>query len=209
MMNLEALRQTAELLTKCATSEAELTLRQMEEAISSALAHGNKLMLCGNGGSAADAQHLAAELLVRLRPDVNRQGIPAIALTMDASTLSGYANDYGFEGVFERMVQTIGQPGDVLVGISTSGQSENVVRALRAAQAMNIVTVGLLGGGGGAAVGACDHAFVVPSNDTAMIQTVHITVGHALLIGVEDALIERGVVDRTDTAPLAPETAIE
>lgn len=209
MMNLEALRQTAELLIRCATSEAELTLSQMEEAISSALARGNKLMLCGNGGSAADAQHLAAELLVRLRPDVNRQGIPAIALTMDASTLSGYANDYGFEGVFERMVQTIGQPGDLLVGISTSGQSENVVRALRAAQAMNIVTVGLLGGGGGAALDACDHAFVVPSNDTAMIQTVHITVGHALLIGVEDALIERGVVDRTDTAPLAPETAIE
>ncbi len=208
-MNLEALRQTAELLIRCATSEAELTLRQMEEAISSALARGNKLMLCGNGGSAADAQHLAAELLVRLRPDVNRQGIPAIALTMDASTLSGYANDYGFEGVFERMVQTIGQPGDVLVGISTSGQSENVVRALGAAQAMNIVTVGLLGGGGGAALDACDHAFVVPSNDTAMIQTVHITVGHALLIGVEDALIERGVVDRTDTAPLAPRTAIE
>ncbi len=208
-MNLEALRQTAELLIRCATSEAELTLSQMEEAISSALARGNKLMLCGNGGSAADAQHLAAELLVRMRPDVNRQGIPAIALTMDASTLSGYANDYGFEGVFERMVQTIGQPGDVLVGISTSGQSENVVRALRAAQAMNIVTVGLLGAGGGSAVGACDHAFVVPSNDTAMIQTVHITVGHALLIGVEDSLIERGVVNRTDTAPLAPRAAIE
>ena len=187
------------------TLNASLTERNitvidaMTVALIDAFRRGGKVLICGNGGSAADAQHLAAELLVRLRPDVNRQGIPAIALTMDASTLTAYANDYDFDGVFERMVQTLGKPGDVLLGISTSGNSSNVVRALNSAQSVGITTLGFLGAGGGAALNACDHAFVVASDETALIQIVHITAGHALLVGVEDALLRQGFITRATT----------
>ena len=188
--------QAAQLLVKSATVGTSTTMQEMQAAITAAIPLGNKLLICGNGGSAADAQHLAAELLVRLRPDVNRQGIPAIALTMDTSTLTAYSNDYNYDGMFERMVQTLGKPGDVLLGISTSGNSKSVVRALEAAQAMGITTLGFLGAGGGAALRACDHAFVVASDETALIQIVHITAGHALLVGVEDALLHQGFITR-------------
>jgi D-sedoheptulose 7-phosphate isomerase len=203
MTRIAHIQATAALMADSATAVTEQLLAEIEATISSALIRGNKLMLCGNGGSAADAQHLAAELLVRLRPDINRQGIPAIALTMDASTLTAQANDYGFDGTFERMVETIGNPGDVLLGISTSGESQNVVRALTAARTMEITTIGLLGSGGGEALAACDHAFVVPSDETAMIQTVHSAVGHALLIGVEDALLEQGFISQDGRGPAA------
>ncbi len=163
-------------------------LVEMANACAGLLARGGKLMLCGNGGSAADAQHLAAEMLVRLRPHVNRQPIAAISLAMDSSSLTACANDYDYHDYFARMAQAVGRPGDALIAITTSGKSPGIVKALETARAMGITTMGLLGSGGGPALALCDHAFVVPSGTTGRIQEVHITAGHALMELIEDAL---------------------
>jgi D-sedoheptulose 7-phosphate isomerase len=162
----------------------------MAETIVGSLTNGGKLMLCGNGGSAADAQHLAAELLIRLRSSVNRDSLPAIALAMDTSTLTACANDYSFDCLYERMVQGLGRPGDVLLGISTSGNSKNVIRALKAARIKNIITIGFLGNEGGDANKECDISFVVPSKETGRIQEVHITLGHILMEMIEDLILK-------------------
>jgi len=177
---------------------ADLRRRLAEEAAADALAvvdaceralrGGGKLFFCGNGGSAADAQHLATELLVRLRPGVERPSWPAVALTLDPAALTAGGNDYGFEEVFARPLRGLGRAGDVLFGITTSGRSPNVLRALETARAMGIVTVGLLGGGGGPARALCDHALVVPSDVTARVQEMHIALGHAVLELLEDRL---------------------
>lgn len=164
----------------------------MTDVCVSALSQGGKLLICGNGGSAADAQHLAAELLVRLRPHVNREGIAAISLSMDSSTMTACANDYGYEELFERMVMTLGRRGDVLLGITTSGKSPNVVRALRTAKARGLHTIGLLGDNGGLALAECDVALVIPSNETGRIQECHITAGHALMELIEEGLLANG-----------------
>ena len=157
-----------------------------------AIENGNKILLCGNGGSAADAQHLAAELLIRLRPDVTRQTLPAIALAMDTSTLTACGNDLGFEVIFERMVQALGNKGDVLIGITTSGKSPNVLKALTKAKELGIVTVGFLGGSGGPALPLCDFSFIAPTTVTGRIQELHITAGHIVMELVEVHLIEKG-----------------
>ncbi|MBX6375163.1 MAG: D-sedoheptulose 7-phosphate isomerase [Acetobacteraceae bacterium] len=154
---------------------------------------GGKLLFCGNGGSAADAQHLAPELLVRLRSRVERSSWPAIALTLDPAALTAGGNDYGFEEVFARPLQGLGRAGDVLFGITTSGRSPNVLRALETARGMGIVTVGFLGGDGGPARALCDHALVVPSTETARVQEVHIALGHAVLELLEDRLVGGGM----------------
>ncbi len=167
-------------------------LVEMARVVAGSLEQGGKVLVCGNGGSAADAQHLAAELLVRLRPHVDRQGIPAIALAMDSSSLTACGNDYGFEAHFERMTRALGKPGDVLIGISTSGKSENVVRALRAGRELGLVSVGLLGGDGGDALARCDLALVVPSSVTGRVQESHIAVIHVVMELVEDMLLESG-----------------
>lgn len=173
--------------------EAQMeTVARIAEAMYQSLSQGGKILLCGNGGSAADAQHLAAELLVRLRPHVDRPGIPALALAVDTSSLTACGNDYDFEVYFERMTRALGRPGDILIGITTSGKSTNVIRALRAAHEKEMLSIGLLGGDGGAALAACDLALVVPSNVTGRIQEVHITVGHVLMELVEDSLLEGG-----------------
>ena len=183
--------------------EASITLKQqvmktqvdvivrMAEAMFQSLQQGGKVLLCGNGGSAADAQHLAAELLVRLRPHVNREGIPALVLATDTSSLTACGNDYSFEIYYERMVRTLGKPGDVLIGITTSGKSPNVVRALRAGREKGMVTIGLLGGDGGPALAECGLALVVPSTATGRVQETHITAGHAVMELVEDLLLEQ------------------
>ena len=160
--------------------------------------NGDKLMLCGNGGSAADAQHLAAEMLVRLRPKNNRQGIPAIALAQDTSTITACGNDFGYDSLYERMVTSLGKEGDCLIGISTSGNSENILLAMRAAKKMNIKVFGFLGSGGGKAMDLCDEAFVVPSDNTGRIQESHITAGHALMEYIEDNLLESGYLQLQD-----------
>jgi len=168
------------------------SLIKMGDQIIESIQHNNKLMFCGNGGSAADAQHLAAEMLVRLRPNNNREGIPAIALAQDISTITACGNDFGYETLYERMVTSLGQEGDCLIGITTSGNSENILRAMRAAKKMNIKVFGFLGSGGGRALELCNEALVVPSDNTGRIQESHITAGHALMEYIEDGLIESG-----------------
>ncbi|MCA0187223.1 MAG: SIS domain-containing protein, partial [Proteobacteria bacterium] len=158
-------------------------------ACESAIRGGGRLFFCGNGGSAADAQHLATELLIRLRSAVERPSWPAIALTLDPTALTAGGNDYGFEEVFARPLSGLGRAGDVLFGITTSGKSPNVLRALETAREMGIVTVGLLGGDGGPARALCDHALVVPSDVTARIQEAHIALGHAVMTLLEDRLV--------------------
>jgi D-sedoheptulose 7-phosphate isomerase len=153
------------------------------------LAAGGKLLLCGNGGSAADAQHLAAELVIRLRPHINRHPIPAISLALDTSTLTACANDYSYDEIFERNLIALGRRGDCLLAISTSGNSENIFRALTAAKSNNIHAFAFLGKGGGKCMTVADDYFLVPSDDTAAIQEAHITAGHALMEAVEDALL--------------------
>jgi D-sedoheptulose 7-phosphate isomerase len=147
---------------------------------------GGKVMFCGNGGSAADSQHLAAELLGRYMKD--RAPLPALALTVDTSVLTAVGNDYGYAEIFERQVRGLGRPGDVLVGLSTSGNSENVLRAFAAASGLGVRTIGLTGEGGGRMGNAADLCIRVPSARTNEIQEMHIAIGHLLCEMVETAL---------------------
>lgn len=150
---------------------------------------GGRIFFCGNGGSAGDALHLAAEWTIRLRSKVERPSFAAHALGLDPVTLSAAGNDYGYDQVFARPLSGLGREGDVLVGITTSGRSPNVVAALAKAREMGIATIGLLGGDGGPALPLCDHAIVVQSTETARVQEVHITLGHTILELVEDRLM--------------------
>ena len=179
-----------ELKRKIIINELDVIVK-MGNLCTGAYLNKKKLLICGNGGSAADAQHLAAELLVRLRPHVNRAGIPAIPLTLDSSSITACANDYSYEEYYERMVTTLGSPGDVLLGITTSGNSLNVIKALKAAKKMKLICLGFLGNGGGEALPYCDEALVVPSSVTGRIQEVHITAGHALMELIEDGLLDK------------------
>jgi D-sedoheptulose 7-phosphate isomerase len=154
-----------------------------------ALRGGGKLLLCGNGGSAADAQHLAAELLVRLRSSVERGPLPALSLALDSSSMTACGNDYSFDVYFERMLRALGTKRDVLIAITTSGRSPNVLRALKAAAELGIKRVGLLGGDGGAAAALCDLKLIVPSSETGRVQEAHITIGHAVMELIEDGLV--------------------
>jgi D-sedoheptulose 7-phosphate isomerase len=193
MNNIRKLfEESIEVKSKILDSDSLMILEKMGNVIKHAVQQGNKLMLCGNGGSAADAQHLAAEFLIRLRSSNNREGIPAIALAQDTSTITACGNDFGYDVMYERMVNTLGNAGDVLIGITTSGNSENVIRAMKAANTMKIPVFGFLGSGGGRAIEICDEAFIVPSENTGRIQESHITAGHALMEYVEDKLIEDG-----------------
>lgn len=164
----------------------------MAELCADRLAKGGKLLLCGNGGSAADAQHLAAEMLVRLRPTVDRAGVPAIALALDPSSMTACGNDYSYEVFYQRMTQALGRPGDVLIGITTSGKSQNVILAMQAAREMGIATLGFLGGDGGPALAECDLALIAPTSETGRVQEIHITAGHALMELIEEMLLRSG-----------------
>lgn len=161
-------------------------LVEMANIIAHSIQSGGTLFLCGNGGSAADAQHLAAELLVRLRPHVNRQALPALFLAMDMSTVTACGNDYSFEDIFARPLSGLGKAGDVLLGITTSGKSPNVIKAFEQSKKMGIKTLGFLGSGGGSILELCDLAFVVPSSITGRIQESHITAGHVVMELVEE-----------------------
>ena len=184
------MRRSAELKQRIAVELADAVVAVVD-ACEVSLRRGGKLMFCGNGGSAADSQHLATELLIRLRGSVERASWPALALTLDPAALTAGGNDYGYEFVFERPLRGLGRRGDVLFGITTSGRSANVVRALRAARGMGIVTVGLLGGPGEPAMSLCDHALLVPDSETARVQECHIALGHAVLELLEDRLVAR------------------
>ncbi len=153
-------------------------LVQAAKTVVTALQNGNKILLCGNGGSAADAQHIAAELVGRFQAD--RAGLPALALSTDTSTLTSVGNDYGFQAVFARQIQALAAPGDVLIAISTSGRSENVARGVAAATQRKVFSIGLLGKDGGTIAELVNLPLVVPGSDTARIQEAHITMGHIL-----------------------------
>ena len=171
------------------------SLYQMGDSITQSVQNGGKIILCGNGGSAADAQHLAAEMLVRLRPMNNREGIAAMTLAQDTSTITACGNDFGYDVLYERTLRSLGKKGDCLIGITTSGNSKNVILAMKAAQEIGIKVFGFLGCAGGEALEYCDEAFIVPSDDTGRIQEAHITAGHALMEYIEDRLIESGYLN--------------
>ncbi len=173
-------------------------LEAIARAMTATLRFGGKILWCGNGGSAADSQHLAAEIVGRFRRE--RGGLPSIALTTDSSILTAVANDYGYEAVFARQVEALGNGGDLIVGISTSGNSQNVIAALTAAQAKGLVTVALTGSGGGKLATVADHLFPVESRDTARIQEAHILVGHMLCDWIELDWLEGQAQCRENTA---------
>ena len=187
---IDAIRQqfleSAAVKQEAARSLAE-PVATAAEMVLAALRGGHKVLLCGNGGSAADAQHIAAELVGRYTRE--RPGYPAIALTTDTSNLTAIGNDYGFDRIFARQVEALGQAGDVLIAISTSGNSPNVLRAVEQARALGVKTVGLAGRDGGALVAATDLCLIAPHQVTARIQELHITIGHILCDLVEAALV--------------------
>ncbi len=159
---------------------------KIAEAITASLSEGGKVLLCGNGGSAADAQHIAAELVGRYEGE--RAPLAAIALTTDTSALTAIGNDYGFDHVFERQVQGLGKIGDVLIAISTSGKSPNILRALEAAKKLGILTVGFSGAKDGPMVAHCDLMLRAPSEKTPVIQQIHMTAAHIICGLVERQL---------------------
>lgn len=167
-------------------TELQPKLAAATTAIAASLRGGGKLLLCGNGGSAADCQHIAAELTGRLHAE--RAPIAAIALTTDTSALTCIGNDYGFDHVFARQVRALGRRGDCVLGISTSGNSPNVLAALDAAAELGLTRIGFLGRDGGKMIAKCDIALVVPADDTARIQEAHIFLAHTLCADIEIAL---------------------
>lgn len=150
------------------------------------LKNGNKILLCGNGGSAADAQHIAAELTGRYKTE--RRGLAGIALTTDTSALTAIGNDYGYDRVFDRQVEALAREGDLLIGISTSGNSQNVINAFKVAKELKCHTIGLSGKGGGKFNDVCDLNVVIPSDNTPRIQEMHILIGHTICQIVDDEL---------------------
>ena len=175
-----------------ATQDAALlaTARKIASIIIAALRSGHKLLIAGNGGSAADAQHIAAEIVGRYKQD--RPAYAAIALTTDTSALTAIANDYGFEQVFARQVEGLGQRGDVLLALSTSGRSPNILAALRTARERGLVTIGFTGSAGETLGALCDHLLISPSDDTAIIQQIHLAVAHGICDEIEQTLMREG-----------------
>lgn len=190
-MSLERVRGYLAETSRTAAETAERCAEQVllaAETIERSIRDGGKLLICGNGGSAGDAQHLATEFVSTLTVDRRRAAIPAIALTTDSSLLTAIANDYGFEGVFARQVEALGRDGDVLLGISTSGGSANVVRAFERARVAGLRTIALTGGTGGALAALADVEIRIPSDRTSHVQEAHIAVGQLIAFLVEDAL---------------------
>jgi phosphoheptose isomerase len=172
------LLDSAEIKKQTAAICAE-SIAKAADVIAGSFLSGGKVLLCGNGGSAADCQHMAAEFVSRLSKDFERRALPALALTTDTSFLTAFSNDCGFEGIFERQIEALGNAGDVLIGISTSGNSPNVIRALAAARKRNMCTIALTGNSGRLA-GVADVAIAVPSGDTQHIQETHLAIEHVL-----------------------------
>lgn len=166
----------------------EPNIRELGEMLLACLRYGNRIFLCGNGGSAADAQHIAAEMVCRF--ETRRRALPAIALTTDTSALTAIGNDFGFERVFARQIEALARPGDVLIALSTSGNSGNILAAVEQANEMGVITLGLLGGDGGKLLDTAAHALVVPNRITARIQECHILIGHIWCGMIDTAFAE-------------------
>jgi D-sedoheptulose 7-phosphate isomerase len=193
-VNLDPIREYLLETSRTAARTADACAEEIlgaTAAIVEALRGGGKILLCGNGGSAGDAQHLATEFVSTLTVDRRRDAIPAIALTTDSSLITAVANDFGFDGVFARQVDALGREGDVLVGISTSGNSENVVQAFERARAARIRTIALTGESGGKLRALADIEINVPSSETSHVQEAHIAVGQLIAFLVEDELYPR------------------
>jgi len=189
----------AEHLEVIATvSNQQDLLESVARAMAAALHAGNQILWCGNGGSAGDSQHLAAEIVGRFRRE--RRGLPSIALTTDTSILTSISNDYGYEMVFSRQVEAMARPGDVLVGISTSGNSHNVIAALERAKELGVTTVAFTGEGGGRMGALSDYLFAVSSRDTARIQEAHILAGHMICDWLELDWIATEAAKQTQAA---------
>lgn len=180
----DSLKESSELKLNIEKVCKEDTL-QAVEAIASAYRNGKKMLLCGNGGSAADCQHIATELMIRLNHDIKRPALAAVALTTDSSNLTAGANDIGFENVFARNVEGLGSEGDILLAISTSGNSPNVVKAVEKAHEKKMFVVGFLGGSGGKLKDKVDLPIIIPSTSTQRIQEGHITIAHIICELVE------------------------
>ena len=182
---LDTLLYSARLKETVARQSSDVAVA-MARMIADTFEAGGKLLICGNGGSAADAQHLAAELTIRYRSSVNRRALPAIALSTDTSALTAGGNDLGFDEVFSRLVQAYGRQGDLLLGLSTSGNSPNVRMAMEVARGMGVGTMALLGGDGGSILPLADISIVVPHSGTAdRVQECHIALGHVIIELVE------------------------
>ncbi len=187
-----AINQTVS--TKKKLIKIEKNINKSIKIIHKSLQKKGKILFCGNGGSAADAQHLAAELLIRLRPKVNRNSIPAISLCMDTSTLTACGNDYSFDYIFSRPFNALANKDDVLIVISTSGNSKNIINVLKTAKKKRIKSIGFLGSNGGAAKKYCDIKLIVDSNNVARIQESHIFLGHFILESVENLLLKKNSI---------------
>ena len=185
------LKTSGDLKYKVAEAMADKIL-EAAHIIRDCLANGGKLLLMGNGGSAADSQHIAAELIGRFKKE--RKAMPAIALTVDSSSLTALGNDYGFDTVFSRQVEALANPTDAIIGISTSGNSRNVIRALNLAREIGAKTIGFMGNDGGHMKNCVDIGIIVPSDDTARIQEVHITIGHIICEIIEQDLINENKI---------------
>ncbi len=190
MRIIESIKQSIEVKQAILSSTQLLSeIRKVAVACISAYSRGNKVLLCGNGGSAADAQHIAAELSGRFYYD--RPPLSAEALHTNSSFVTAVANDYSYEDIYSRAVQASGKKGDVLIGISTSGNSENIIRAMKTARDMGLQTIGFTGESGGKMVDVSDYLIAVPSTDTPRIQESHILIGHIICELVETALFPK------------------
>jgi len=171
---------------KSVIGNLEYDVEKASQIVVDTLKNGNKILLCGNGGSAADAQHIAAELTGRYKTE--RRGLAGIALTTDTSALTAIGNDYGYDRIFDRQVEALAKKGDLLIGISTSGNSQNVINAFKAAKELGCHTIGLSGKGGGKFNDVCDLNLIVPSDNTPRIQEMHILIGHTICQIVDEEI---------------------
>ncbi|MFZ2325179.1 MAG: D-sedoheptulose 7-phosphate isomerase [Ignavibacteriaceae bacterium] len=184
---IDSLNESSETKLKIKDQLADEIIRAVDLLVS-AYKDGNKLLLCGNGGSAADCQHIATEFMIRLSHHIQRPALPAIALTTDSSNLTAGGNDIGFENIFARNVEGLGVLGDILLAISTSGNSPNIIKAVEKAHSKGMKVIGFLGGSGGKLKSIVDLPIVVPSFNTQRIQEGHITIAHIVCELVEDKL---------------------
>ena len=178
LSHLEVINSTIETMQDKLETASKLVVQTLK--------NGNKILLCGNGGSAADAQHIAAELTGKYK--IERKGLPAIALTTDTSALTAIGNDYGYDRIFDRQIEALANNGDLVIGISTSGNSKNIINALKVAKELGCKTLGLTGRDGGIMNELCDINLIIPSNNTSRIQEMHILFGHIICQIVDNEL---------------------